>query len=190
MDKSSQYWLNTALAAFIMPGVRLFGNCIPDDFSQLSQDLQIPWLLKNPIGPVVRDLRRFCKFNFCDKTRMFAYYLPIELSLPTSVLALHPLLLLQKGWSWAPRLLCSPRCQVLARINCQCCSALHCLRFWEPDICSQCKFVQNRSYSPEHNSPYLLPGTCSDGAWGKEGCFVWSLLIMKQISSAIFANWP
>lgn len=114
MDKSSQYWLNTVLADFIMPGVRVFGNCIPGDFSQLSQDLQIPWLLKNPIGQVVT-LQRFCKFNFHGKTRMFAYYLP------SSVLALHLLLLLQKGWSTAPWLACSPRCQVLALINCQCC---------------------------------------------------------------------
>lgn len=42
MDKSSQYWLNTVLADFIMLGVRLFGNYIPDDFSQLSHNLQIP----------------------------------------------------------------------------------------------------------------------------------------------------
>lgn len=76
MDKSSQYWLNTFLADFIMLGVRLFGNYIPDDFSQLSHDLQIPRLLKNPIGRVV-NLQRFCKFNFHGKTKMFAYYLPI-----------------------------------------------------------------------------------------------------------------
>lgn len=86
-------------------------------------------------------------------------------------------------------LFCSPRCQVLAVISCQCCRALHCLRSWKAD------FVLNANLHKTglillSTTPYLLPGTCSDGAGGKGGCFVWSLLIMKQISSAIFANWP
>lgn len=48
-------------------------------------------------------------------------------------------------------------------------NAWHCLSFEEADICSTSKAVQNRPESPEHNSPDLLPGTCSDGGKGGGG---------------------